>query len=126
MVTNMDADDPEQYCKKLCEIDAQQLELNKIIQTLKAELAGMQKELCNVDLPVVDNYTYNPPDTGMQREMCNVPSSYIGELGEELASPEVDYCHRREQSLERNNPIDKNGAYVHLEKYNGAYLHLEK
>ena len=43
MATNMDADDPEEYCKKLREIDAQRLELDKIIQKLKAELAGMQK-----------------------------------------------------------------------------------
>ena len=43
MVANMDSDDPEEYCKKLREIDEQQLELNEIIQTLKAELAGMQK-----------------------------------------------------------------------------------
>ena len=68
MVTNIDTNnDPEEYCKTSREIDAQQLELNKIIQTQKAELAVMQKECCNVDLPVVENYTYNPPDTRMQR-----------------------------------------------------------
>ena len=43
MVTYMDTDEPEEYCEKSREIDAQQLELNKIIQTLKAELTGMQE-----------------------------------------------------------------------------------
>ena len=87
-----DADDPEKYCKKLRGIDAQQLELTKTIHTLKAELAGMKTELCNVDLPVVDDFSYNPPDIGTQKEMCNEPSSNIRELREDINSPEVD-CH---------------------------------
>ena len=86
----MDADDPEKYCNKLREIDAQQVELKKIIQTLKAELTGMQEELYDAALPEADNYSYNPPDAGMQVELYYEPSSFIGELDEDLNSPEVD------------------------------------
>ena len=66
MATNMDADYPEKYCEKLRGIDAQPFELTKTIHILKAELAGINKEVCNVDLPVVDDFSYNPPDIGKQ------------------------------------------------------------
>ena len=63
----------------------------------------MQVEFRDAALPVTEIYTYNPIDTGMQGEMCYETSSFIGELGEDLNSPEVDCCQSSEQSLERIN-----------------------
>ena len=55
------------YCEKLHEIHMQQLELNKTIQMLKAELDIMSESNSIVDQHMVENYTYNPPDAGMQK-----------------------------------------------------------
>ena len=107
MATNMDADDPEKYCRKLREIDAQLLELTETIHTLKAELAGINKEVCNVDLPVVDDFSYNPPDIG-KKPSSNIRD--IRELREELNSPEVDCHHIR-------GPIGETSADVRVDKY---------